>query len=151
MSTLTFLSKLHSISLMPLQRKTKKTGVKNTQAPKNSQFLSRPKRACEETNVTFWYKECSILTFDFWNSFWCSKPTFHYWACRNYGFKLCNHPPNCKHYNIESFSSNPLHPNISMHILHTVLLTFPKMPTWRICLTIKSLFSGWSAALFSWP
>ena len=69
MSTLTFLSKLHSISLMPLQRKTKKTGVKNTQAPKNSQFLSRPKRNCEETNVTFWYKECSILTFDFRNSF----------------------------------------------------------------------------------
>ena len=77
LSTFTFLSKLHSISLMPLQRKRKKTGVKNRQAPKNSQFLSRPKRACEETNVTFWYKECSILTFDFWNSFWCSKPTFH--------------------------------------------------------------------------
>ena len=69
LSTFTFLSKLHSISLMPLQRKTKKTGVKNTQAPKNSQFLSRPKRACEETNVTFWYKECSILTFDLRNSF----------------------------------------------------------------------------------
>ena len=33
---------------------------------------------------------------------------------------------------------NPLHPNISMHILHTVLYTFPKMLTRRICLTIKS-------------
>ena len=49
--------------------KNKEIRVTNTQAPKNSQFLSRPKRACEETNVTFWYKECSILTFDFWNSF----------------------------------------------------------------------------------
>ena len=35
---------------------------------------------------------------------------------------------------------NPLHPNISMHILHTVLYIFPKMPTWGICLTIKSFF-----------
>ena len=30
-----------------------------------------------------------------------------------------------------------LHPNISMHILHTVLYTFPKE------LTIKSFFSSW--------
>ena len=34
---------------------------------------------------------------------------------------------------------NPLHPNISMHILHTVLFTFTKVPTRRICITIKSL------------
>ena len=33
---------------------------------------------------------------------------------------------------------NPLHPNISMHILHTVLYTFPKVLTRRICLPIKS-------------
>ena len=25
------------------------------------------------------------------------------------------------------------------------------MPTWRICQTIKSFFSRWSATLFSWP
>ena len=35
---------------------------------------------------------------------------------------------------------NPLHPNISMHILHTVLYTFPKVLTRRICLTVKSFF-----------
>ena len=46
---------------------------------------------------------------------------------------------------------NTLHPNISMHILHTVLYTFSVMPTWRICQTIKSFFSRWSATLFSWP
>ena len=44
----------------------------------------------------------------------------------------------------------PLHPNISMHILHTVLYTFPKVLTRRICLTIKSFFSWWSFLLFSW-
>ena len=33
---------------------------------------------------------------------------------------------------------NPLHQNISMHILHTVLHTFPDVLARRICLTIKS-------------
>ena len=37
---------------------------------------------------------------------------------------------------------NPLHPNISINILHTVLYTLPKRPTMRICLTIKSC-SSW--------
>ena len=46
---------------------------------------------------------------------------------------------------------NSLHPNISKHILHTVLYTFPKVLTRRICLTIKSFFSWWSFPLFSWP
>ena len=36
---------------------------------------------------------------------------------------------------------NSLHPNISMQILHTVLYTFSKVLTRRICLTIKSFFS----------
>ena len=36
---------------------------------------------------------------------------------------------------------NPLHPNISMHILHTTLYTFPRVLTRRICSTIKSFFS----------
>ena len=35
----------------------------------------------------------------------------------------------------------PLHLDINMHILHTVLYTIPKVLTRRICLTIKSLFS----------
>ena len=33
---------------------------------------------------------------------------------------------------------NPLHPNISMHILHSVLYTFLKGRKRRICLTVKS-------------
>ena len=33
----------------------------------------------------------------------------------------------------ESFLVNSLHPNIGIHILHTVLYTFPKVLTRRIC------------------
>ena len=36
-------------------------------------------------------------------------------------------------------SLNPLHPNIIMHILHTVLYTIAKVLTRRICLTVKIL------------
>ena len=35
---------------------------------------------------------------------------------------------------------NPTNPNISIHILHTVLYTFPNELTRRICLTSKSFF-----------
>ena len=41
-------------------------------------------------------------------------------------------------------SFNPLHHNISMHILHTVHHTFLKVLTRRIWLSIKSFFSWWS-------
>ena len=37
------------------------------------------------------------------------------------------------------FIFNPLHPNISMYILHTVLYTFPKVLTGRICLINQEL------------
>ena len=36
---------------------------------------------------------------------------------------------------------NPLLPNISIHVLHTIHYTFPKVLTRRICLTIKSFLS----------
>ena len=39
---------------------------------------------------------------------------------------------------------NPLHLNISMHILHVVLYTFPKALKVRIWFTITSFFSLWS-------
>ena len=38
-------------------------------------------------------------------------------------------------------NTNPLHPNISKNILHTVLYTFPEALTRRICLKIKSFIS----------
>ena len=40
---------------------------------------------------------------------------------------------------------------ISRHILHTVLYTFPKSLIRRIRLPIKSIFHWWSFPLFSWP
>ena len=40
-----------------------------------------------------------------------------------------------------AFRLNLLHPNISMHILHTVLYTFPEVLSRRICLTVRSFFS----------
>ena len=45
---------------------------------------------------------------------------------------------------------NPLQPNISIHILHTVLCTLTMVLTKRISLTIKSFFSWGSFPLFSW-
>ena len=45
---------------------------------------------------------------------------------------------------------NPLYPNISMHILHTVIHTFAKRLKRRICVMIKSFFSWWSSPLISW-
>lgn len=46
--------------------------------------------------------------------------------------------------------SEPFTPKVNMHILHTVLHTFPKRLTRRICFTIKSCFSRWSSPLLSW-
>ena len=48
----------------------------------------------------------------------------------------------CNKARLRSF--NPLHHNISMHILHTVHHTFLKVLTRRIWLSIKSFFSWWS-------
>ena len=45
----------------------------------------------------------------------------------------------------------PLHLYISIHILHTVLYTFPKVPTKRIYVTIRTFFCWWSFPLFLWP
>ena len=42
---------------------------------------------------------------------------------------------------ISSISVNSLNPNISMHILYTVLYSFHKMLTRRMCFTIKSFVS----------
>ena len=45
---------------------------------------------------------------------------------------------------------NPLYPKISVHILHTVLKSFPKVLMRRICLTIRSFFGWPSFPLFPW-
>ena len=55
-----------------------------------------------------------------------------------YSFSDTNIDP-CDLQQIKTF--NPLHPNISIDILHIVIYTFPKELMRRICLTIKSFFS----------
>ena len=45
---------------------------------------------------------------------------------------------------------NLLHLNISMHILHTVLHIFLKLPTGRICLTIQGFFIYSAPQGFIW-
>ena len=51
------------------------------------------------------------------------------------------HNFSCFTENLSYYGLNPLHPNISVHILHTVLFTFPKVLTRRICSTSKNFFS----------
>ena len=46
---------------------------------------------------------------------------------------------------------NSLHPNINIHILLTVLFTFPMVLTRRICLRIRSFLNWWSFPFFSLP
>ena len=64
-----------------------------------------------------------------WESLSCRFVGMIETFCKHVGFML----------NVEIF--NLVHPHIRMHILHTVLHTFPKRLTRRICLTIKSCFS----------
>ena len=83
----------------------------------------------------------SSYTF-YWCSFWIKKM-----LPLNHSTKLFN-----KKDQAVRLGSNPFHPNISSHILHTVLYTFPKW--WQgefVLLAIKSFFSLWSFPLFSWP
>ena len=59
--------------------------------------------------------------------------------------------PQCFRVVNQGISLSPLHPNISMHIPHTVLHTFPKVQTRRFFFKIKSLFRWWSFPLFLKP
>ena len=47
----------------------------------------------------------------------------------------------------QKLTLDPFHPNISIHILHTVLYTFPQVLTRRIFSTIKSFISWLSFIL----
>ena len=51
----------------------------------------------------------------------------------------------------QKLTLDPFHPNISIHILHTVLYTFPQVLTRRIFSTIKSFISWLSFILCPWP
>ena len=51
-------------------------------------------------------------------------------------------PNTCNYVFKHNYEINPLHPNISMHILHIVLYTFPKVLMRRIFFIYQS-FSSW--------
>ena len=50
-----------------------------------------------------------------------------------------NDKSNCKAHDIVAYHNNLLHPNICMHIVHTIY-TFSKVLTRRICYAIQSVF-----------
>ena len=62
------------------------------------------------------------MTLGCWAS-WADTPTDKNLTQNFYSLKLKTFP-------------NPLHPNISMHILHTVLYTFSNILMRRTCLTL---------------
>ena len=59
----------------------------------------------------------------------------HHWI--NSGTLSLNCPVSCSE-NLLLSSNYPLQPNISMHIIHTVLYTFPEVLSERICYKVKS-------------
>ena len=83
------------------------------------------------------------------NTHWCWLPlTWFAWHC------LCLHvrqQRKMSHLKVNCYLINTWHPNISMQILHTVLYTFPRELTRRICVTIKIFFQWWLYPLFLWP
>ena len=79
---------------------------------------------------------------------WCSTivslETYICYAFQNW---LCKHLWSvlnfCWLFYTYSQAFNPLHPKTSMHNLHIVLYTFPKVLTGRICLPIKRFLPWW--------
>ena len=56
-------------------------------------------------------------------------------------FSPCGYPSEVDLHHFVRFFK-PLQPNISIHILLSVLCKFPLVPTRRICLTIKASLGG---------
>ena len=87
---------------------------------------------------------------------WCSTivslDTYIYYAFQNW---LCKHLWSvlnfCWLFYTYSQAFNHLHPKTSMHNLHIVLYTFPKVLTGRICLPIKRFLPWWPFYAFSLP
>ena len=68
-----------------------------------------------------------------------------------YQYSPIDHTMTTEYIILKCLNIEPLHPNISLHILLTVLYTFPKVLTRRICLIIKRFPSWWSFLVFSCP
>ena len=89
-----------------------------------------------------WNVSALKLAYEHWNDSWLLEDTEAWWKRRAIIISLENHwkmyHKANNQFKAEWFFFNPLHPNISLHILHTVLYTFPTELKRRICLTITS-------------
>ena len=95
--------------------------------------------SCNCALLADWGMDCVSITITTWFKTLCLRPGLA---------NVCDLIGKSLHSRLLSVMSS-LRPNINMHILHTVLYTFPKTLTRRVCITIKSFFSWWSFPLFS--
>ena len=101
--------------------------------------------SCNQNLVTLWLHQTlhNISNFHICVpiSYQCSQNFFLWSPFRDYSTIL----------NKFMLLTHPSHPNISMHILHTVLYTFPMVLTRRLCVIITSVFGWWSFLWSMWP
>ena len=119
---------------------------------------------CYDLNETFWcgcFSLSILVTFCAKNcvhKFLCTRDTLQGGRVEDYRMMFTRHLHLLQSYiasntllilNWLHDVFNHLHPNISMHILLTVLYVLPYLLARRICLTIKRFFSWLSFPLFS--
>ena len=113
-----------------------------------------------DNDVIKWFTQRKYywVTFLVKNMYFNMRVLHLYWYWRECESSLCpaRYPKFCLRARKErnwswAVTVNPVHPNISMHILHTVLYTFPMVLTRRICFKFKSFFSWWLFPIFSRP
>ena len=88
-----------------------------------------------------WNVSALKLAYEHWNDSWLLEDTEAWWKRRAIIISLENHWKKYHKANNQFKTErcfNPLHLNNNMHILHTVLYTFPMVLKRRICLTITS-------------
>ena len=95
--------------------------------------------SCNRALLADWGMDCVSIMITTWFKTLCLRPGLA---------NVCDLMGKSLHSCLLSVMSS-LRPNISMHILHTVLYTFPKTLTRRVCITIMSFFIWWSFPLFS--
>ena len=105
---------------------------------------------CSDSNQPAMW--CTLNSGNIFPEGWCAQNNIQLTPPSGMQFLNTTHLISMFIFAIETFmviSLNPLHPNIRLYILHTVLYTFPKKLTGRICLTIKNFFSWRSLPLLS--
>ena len=103
----------------------------------------------KKTNPVEWWPQCQPLIFfqllsgfkkynfvQYWERVWDLLEGMSNWDLM---------------FNMDGGDINPLHLDIRVYILHTVLYMHPKVLKKRICVTIKSISCCLSFPLLSWP